>query len=405
MTIWLSAGIIFTFFAVTFVLVRWGNVRCVGSTPVRTLTFIAILFTSGLDMALITLPLTEFANYAEIQTNPEYASTNPLAIEFGFWGFLIWAYYFLTCFYFCIIEPKVKFFELPLVKIINNFVIIGTSAFAASLLLAKLPWYLPDLGHDKTTNLYFYLIVFISISIAAYSSSNLSYIRFLSIFTTLLFFALILIMSIGAMISTENSIVKMIQTFTLLGDYFSNIHQFILPLNDYHEFYLLWWFSWSIMIGQFTSRFVGGLTTWQLCATMLIMPSIIIGIWFTVLYYYHTNGLDTVKYYHLAMVFVGVTFFINSLDSLIRLYTDNLNLTVARFGIVKYLIGNIAVMSILTLLFNLEFLRVQWSGALVIGLFFTCFGYIVLFKLKPVMQIKTQRKKVTVNYDGLKLFD
>jgi len=404
-TIWLSAGILFTFLAVAFVLARWGKVRCVGSTPVRTLTFIAILFTSGLDVALITFPLTEFANYADIQTNPEYAFANPLAIEFGFWGFLIWAYYFLTCFYFCMIEPKVHFFELPLVKIINNFVIIGTSAFTASLLLSNLHWYLPEIGHGEITSIFFYLIVFISISIAAYSSSSLRYVRFLSISTTLLFFALILIMGLGAMISTENSTVKMLQTFTLLGDYFSNIHQFILPLNDYHEFYLLWWFSWSIMIGQFTSRFVGGLTTWQLCATMLIVPSIIIGIWFSVLYFYHANGLDTVQYYHLAMVFVGVTFFINSLDSLIRLYTDNLNLTVARLGKVKYLLGNIAVMSILTLLFNLGFLRVQWSGALVIGLLFTCFGYIVLVKLKPVMQIKTQREKVTVNYDSINIFD
>ncbi len=49
MTIWLSAGIIFTLLSVAYILVKWGNMKVVGVTPVRTFTFIAILFTSGLD--------------------------------------------------------------------------------------------------------------------------------------------------------------------------------------------------------------------------------------------------------------------------------------------------------------------------------------------------------------------
>ena len=53
MTVWLSAGILFTFAAIAFVLYRWGNIRCIGTTPVRTFTFVAILFTSGLDVGLI----------------------------------------------------------------------------------------------------------------------------------------------------------------------------------------------------------------------------------------------------------------------------------------------------------------------------------------------------------------
>ena len=63
-------------------------------------------------------------------------------------------------------------------------------------------------------------------------------------------------------------------TASNIGGYFANIHKFILPLTDYHEFYLFWWFAWSIMIGQFTSRFVGGLKTWQVLASLLIFPSI-----------------------------------------------------------------------------------------------------------------------------------
>jgi len=58
MTIWLNAGIIFTLLAIITILIKWGNVRVVGVTPVRTFTFIAILFTSGLDVGLIMFPLT-----------------------------------------------------------------------------------------------------------------------------------------------------------------------------------------------------------------------------------------------------------------------------------------------------------------------------------------------------------
>ena len=59
MTIWLSAGIIFTLLSVAYILVKWGNMKVVGVTPVRTFTFIAILFTSGLDVGLIMFLLTE----------------------------------------------------------------------------------------------------------------------------------------------------------------------------------------------------------------------------------------------------------------------------------------------------------------------------------------------------------
>ena len=182
MTVWLSAGIIFTLLSVAYILFKWGNMKVVGVTPVRTFTFIAILFTSGLDVGLIMFPLTEFAGYADISASPEYAFTNPLAIEFGFWGFLIWGFYFLTCFYFCVIEPKVKFFELPVVKFVNNVVIIGTCAFTAFLLLSNLPWYLPSVGDGESVVPAFYLIVFAAIAFAVSLISKSSFVSKILIF-------------------------------------------------------------------------------------------------------------------------------------------------------------------------------------------------------------------------------
>jgi choline-glycine betaine transporter len=387
MTLWLSAGILFTFFCIGCILVKWGNIRCVGVTPVSTFTFIAILFTSGLDVGLIMFPLTEFAGYADIATSPEYAFSNPLAIEFGFWAFLIWSFYFLTCFYFCVLEPKVQFFAIPVVKLINNIVIIGTCAFTAFLLLSNLPWYIPQLADDGNLTASFYLIVFTVIALSVYSSTDIRYVKILSLASTWLFFALIVLLWASVLFSEQGNTKEFFATFALLGNYFSNMFQFVLPLNAYHEFYLYWWFAWSIMIGQFTARFVSGLRTYQVLLAMLIFPSIPIAVWFVGLYYYHLNELNINGIINGSMVAVGVIFVINSLDSLIRLYTDNLNLTVERHGKAKYFVGNLVVLSGLTMLFTLDFLQIQWVGAVVIGLMFSCLVFVLSRRLGVVRKI------------------
>lgn len=401
MTLWLNIGIIFTLLAIVMILYKWGNLQCIGVTPVKTFTFVAILFTSGLDVGLIMFPLTEFAGYADIKASPEYAFANPLAIEFGYWGFLIWGFYFLTCFYFCVIEPKVKFFEIPWVKLLNNVIIIGTCAFTAYLLLSNLPWYLPELGDGSTVIPAFYVLVFAAICFAVYSSTSLKYVRFLSVATTWLFIALIVFMWGAVFIFDESSVIDFIGQLGLIGEYFTNIEQFVLPLNDYHEFYLFWWFAWSIMIGQFTSRFVGGLKTYQVLGAMLVFPSIPIALWFGVLYHYHEAGISTAGIKNFAMVFVGVVFVINSLDSLIRLYTDNLNLTVKRLGMRNYMIFNIVALSLLTLLFKLEFIQIQWVGALVIGLFLSCALYIGYGKFNAVRRIESSPQDNTIDYSKI----
>lgn len=369
---------------VVFCAIRWWNMPVIGVTPVSLFTFIAILFTSGLDVGLIMFPLGEFPVYADTATAPEYGFTNPLAIEFGFWGFMIWSFYFLTSFYFCVIEPKVKFFEIPAVRILNNIVIIGTCAFTASLFLIYLPSYIPEIGDGESVVTTFYIIVFCVILAAAYSSTDIKFVRILSVGSTFLFVGLILLMWVYAGMSP----VAMASTLGLLGGYFSNIHKFVLPINDYHEFYLFWWFAWSIMIGQFTSRFVGGMRTQYLLLALLVIPSIPLAVWFSILYYFHSNGISTVGLLNGAMIVVGITFVINSLDSLIRLYSDNLSMTVERFGKIPYIAGNVAVLFGLTLLFKSQWLQIQWIGAVVVGIYLACVLFIFATKRKEVMAIK-----------------
>lgn len=403
MTIWLSIGILFSLAAIIFVLVKWWDLECVGVTPVKLVSFIAILFTSGLDVGLIMFPLTEFPEYSDLIKNPEYAFSNPMAIEFGFWGFLVWSLYFLTCFYFCVIEPKVKYFDIFLVKFINNIVIIGTCAFTASLFLVNLPWYLPEIGDGESVNGFFYTIVAFVVAASVYSSSHLRFLRILSLASTGLFF-LLMVMMIGILLaSDQGGIVDYFGSLNLVSNYFEQIHKFVLPINDYHEFYLYWWFAWSIMIGQFTSRFVGGLKTWQLLFAMLVIPSSLIAAWFAVLYSFYDLGIEITGLVSLCMIVVGVLFVINSLDTLIRLYTDNLGLSVQSLGLPKYLVGNVVVMFLLTLLFQLEFLKIQWVGALVILLLLSCFVYIGVYKRKEVLEITGSPKENELDFDRIYL--
>lgn len=372
------------FALVIFCTIKWWNVKCVGVTPVPLFTFIAILFTSGLDVGLIMFPLAfDFPLYADTVAEPAYAFTNPLALEFGFWGFLIWAFYFLTAFYFCVIEPRVKFFENQIVKLVNNFVIITTCAFTGSLFLIYMPYYIAEVGDGETVIPAFYVVCFLVILAAAYSSTDIKFVKVLSVSSTFLFLALILFMWINAGMGLG----EFAATASNLGGYFGNLHKFILPLTDYHEFYLFWWFAWSIMIGQFTSRFVSGLKTWQLLASLLIFPSIPLAIWFSVLYFYHLNTIPTAGLVNWSMTIVGLLFVVNSFDSLIRLYTDNLNLTTERFGTIPYVLGNAVVLFILTLLFQSQWLQIQWVGTAVIGIYLACLWYVLFMKRDALVGI------------------
>ncbi len=350
----------------------WRNEVCTGPMPVTFFTFIAILFTSGLDVGLIMFPLVDFELYA---SDPDYAFSNPLAIEFGFWGFLVWGFYFLTTFYFCLVEPKLKLFEIPAIKLTNNIVIIGTCAFTAFLFLT----YLPDYVFGITDPIRYGLVAAV-VLFAVSSSTDIKFVKILSVSSTWLFFALIA----GVWLVSGMGVGGLAESTSHIGSYFANIHRFLTPINEYHQFYLYWWFAWSIMIGQFVARFVGNMQVWQLLLALVVVPSIPIAIWFSVLYYYFTNEIAIDGFWRMAMVVVGVIFVVNSLDSLIRLYTQNLNITPQRFGKLQYVIGNWAAMCSLVLLYQFTPLKIEWIGLVVVGIYAAV--YFLVFQRRQQLQ-------------------
>lgn len=366
MNLILTIAISITLLTSVIVVLRFGNTVCEGAVPSSLFSFCAILFTSGLDVGLLMFPLTEFPVYEREEV---YQFANPLAVEFGMWGFLVWAFYFLTTFYFCRVEPRLQLFELPLIKFVNNCVIIATCAFTGFLFLSYLPGYI-----DGISSMAQYGLIVAVVMSAVFSSTDIKYVKMLSIGSTWLFFTLIAFvwwsgdMGVGGFVASAVNIEA----------YFSNIHRFVAPISDYHAFYLFWWFAWSIMIGQFVSRFLSPMKTWHLLITLLVIPSIPIATWFSVLYYYHAEQLVISETIKLCLIIVGIIFVINSLDSLIRLYTTNLNVTAEKLGRGRYIAMNGALMLGLILLYQLTPFEIEWVGLAVIGLYGAIYAQLFL---------------------------
>ncbi|MDP5306148.1 BCCT family transporter [Paracoccus spongiarum] len=353
-----------------FVLVRWPRVRCTGDTPVGIFTLIALLFTAGLDMGLVMLPLNEFPIYEQ---DPAFAFTNALAVEFGMWGPLVWLMYFVTTFYFVALEPRLRLFEVPLVKWIYNLTVIATCSFTCYLFMINLPTYAPDLPQ-----LAIWALVIAVLAFSVTSSGDMNIMKWLAIVSTygfgmLAFTALALV----AFAYSGVGLTDFAANIGLLMDYFAHLPRFSVPISDYHEFYLFWWFAWSIMIGQFVARFVGGLPVWQLALAMVALPAIPLGLWFCVLYIYHQAQIVIPTWLNWFMIFVGVVFVINSLDSLIRLYAANLGWSRENLGDRVYYPMHFFLQLILVGAYFFTPFEIQWVGLVVAGLYAIIYAMIL----------------------------
>jgi len=102
-----------------------------------------------------------------------------------------------------------------------------------------------------------------------------------------------------------------------------------------------------------------------------------------VLYYYFSSGIAIPDAWRIAMIVVGVIFVVNSLDSLMRLYTQNLGLTVARLGTWQYVAGNWTALFGLVLLYQFTPLKIEWVGLVVIGIYAAV--YALVFRRRAVL--------------------
>ena len=110
---------------------------------------------------------------------------------------------------------------------------------------------------------------------------------------------------------------------------------------------------------------------------ILIVPSIPIALWFSVLYGYFADGIVVSDAMTLLMIVVGILFVINSLDSLTRLYSQNLGLTVDALGRSRYVLTHSGLLAGLVVLYQFTPLKIEWIGMIVIGLYIAIYGLVL----------------------------
>jgi glycine betaine transporter len=380
MTLIVSAAVIASTLSTVFVLVRYGDRQIEGRLPLPPGAFVAVLFCSGLDVGLIMFPLLEFPVYEE---EAAYSFANPMSIELGMWGLLIWGFYFLTAFYFLRIEPTLQLFANPIMNLVNSLVVMATCAFTGYLFLSTLPSYVPGLPPWGA-----YAVVGLVIAFACYSASDVVFMKWLSIISMYGFFALGVLM----FIFSGGDIVGYLNTLGNYGDYFTSLHRFLTPITDYHEFYLFWWFAWSIMIGQFMAKFASVMSVRRLAMLMIVIPSIPLALWFGVLYVYYSETINIPSWLNLAMVTIGVVFVVNSLDSLIRLYTDNLNMPVERLGKWPFIAANFVIMVALVGAYRFLSFRIEHVGLVVIAIYVV--AYVAIFRKRALVADALREKEL-----------
>ena len=100
---------------------------------------------------------------------------------------------------------------------------------------------------------------------------------------------------------------------------------------------------------------------------------------------------------------LAVVFIILALG--VKMVPQGYTYTVERFGKVAYIIGNVVLLSGLTLLFKLDFLEIQWVGALAIAIILSCFIYILKDHFGKVADIERSPKANKIDFTKIELLD
>ncbi|MEQ9362591.1 MAG: hypothetical protein RIF32_00020, partial [Leptospirales bacterium] len=73
-------------------------------------------------------------------------------------------------------------------------------------------------------------------------------------------------------------------------------------------------------------------------------------------------------------------------------------LTTKRYGKLAYIAGNVTVLFVLTLLFQSQWLQIEWIGAIVVGIYFACLIFIVSTKGRNVLAIDSAPEGRTLDF-------
>ena len=91
--------------------------------------------------------------------------------------------------------------------------------------------------------------------------------------------------------------------------------------------------------------------------------------WFCVLFLYYENQIVIPGWLNVMMIFVGIVFVVNSLDSLIRLYSANLGWSREALGDRTYYPLHFLLQFLLVVAYFFTPFEIQWVGLIVAGLY------------------------------------
>lgn len=270
--------------------------------------------------------------------------------------------------------------------------VLLTCAFTLSLFLQSVNQYLDKLLGTETNFLGELLVVAIVVFAIA-TSTKIKFMELLSQVSVLLFIILIVMLATYTQFGADEAK----QSAELVADYFINLPKFILPFNDYHEFYIAWWLTWTFMLGQFVSTFVKNMSPLMLLSAMVILPLIPTAIWFSVLFHWHEQQIQHASYLNVLMIIAAALFVINSLDFMVANYSRSLRLNVESFaqswrGKVRFITVNVTVLLLLTYLFQSQLLLVNYVALVVIALVCCIVTNVVVLFLKNSCYFSKTRK-------------
>ena len=100
------------------------------------------------------------------------------------------------------------------------------------------------------------------------------------------------------------------------------------------------------------------------------------------LFGYFESGRSVGQGVNALMIGVGILFVVNSLDSLTRLYSQNLGWTVEALGFQKYVGLHVTLVAGLVFLYQFTPLKIEWIGMVVIALYAAVYATLLIRGLR-----------------------
>jgi choline/glycine/proline betaine transport protein len=305
----------FLLFCIFLALSRFGSIRIGGQDAKPTYsmpTWFAMLFSAGMGIGLlfygVAEPVIHFNNPPGMEGGSAAAATRAMDLTFLHWGVHAWAVYALvglSLAYFSYnrqlpLTIRSAFYPLlgerihgPIGDAIDILAVVATLFGVATSLGFGVVQINSGLAFlfdmPVTSEVQILLIMGITVIATASVVSGLDRgIRRLSEMNLILALLLMLFLLIGGptlflLNSTVQNTGHYLQNLLILGSWTQTYRMESDWQSNWTLFYWAWWIAWSPFVGMFIARISRGRTVRQFLGGVLLVPSLLCFVWFSVL--------------------------------------------------------------------------------------------------------------------------